>query len=497
MRFIESEGRDRSTASAQTWPPHANEMAVLIRGHAWDATPLGPIAGWPQSLRTAVDLILDAPLGMILLWGPDFVQIYNDGYRALMGAKHPQGLGQANRACWPEVWAFNEPIFTAVMAGESRAFSNQPLTLRRFGRDEEAWFDLNFSPARNEAGAVAGILVTVVETTDRVLAGQRLQQSQERLAAALKAGDLGVHDARPGTDEIFWDDTLRAMWALGPDEPVTYERFLQGVHPDDRDGVEQAMKAALDPSGDGVYFAEYRVLASPDEAPRWVQADGEVHFERGEPMRLIGTVSDITERKRAEAQRELLVDELNHRVKNTLAVVQALARQSLKTLPPGPFAAFEGRLQALSEAHDLLTQRNWDRTDLQDLAQAAAAATGSAPDRFQLSGPPVSLSPNQAVSLAMALHELSTNALKYGALSDERGRVTLRWWIDAGVLHLVWQEIGGPAVVPPQHRGFGTLMVEQSLAADLDGEVQLDFRPEGLRCALRAPLPCRAPGPAS
>jgi signal transduction histidine kinase/ActR/RegA family two-component response regulator len=155
------------------WPTGSSELAALVRHHDWSATPLGPIEQWPQSLRSVVQLVLESPLAMIVLWGDELIQIYNDGYRIVMAAKHPTGLGQPTRQCWPEVWRFNAPIYEAVFRGERRSFTDQRLRIERNGVPEDAWFDLTFSPVRDESSAIAGLLVTVVETTTKVLAQVR------------------------------------------------------------------------------------------------------------------------------------------------------------------------------------------------------------------------------------------------------------------------------------------------------------------------------------
>ncbi|MDP3416278.1 PAS domain-containing protein [Falsiroseomonas sp.] len=157
-------------------------MGALIRAHNWSATPLGSCDAWPAGLRATVDLVLGSPMAMVLLCGSDFVQIYNDGYARIMGPKHLAGLGQPNRVCWPEVWPFNEPIFAAVHRGETQSFENQKLTIERSGQQEDAWFNLTYSPLRYVGGAVPSILVIVVETTQRVLAERRETAERERMS---------------------------------------------------------------------------------------------------------------------------------------------------------------------------------------------------------------------------------------------------------------------------------------------------------------------------
>ncbi|NWG46454.1 MAG: PAS domain S-box protein [Alphaproteobacteria bacterium] len=176
------------TVPPPDWPFGTSALARLVRERDWAQTPLGPIAGWPAPLRTAVDLILDAPVAMIVLWGDDLVQIYNDAYREIMGSKHPEGLGQPNRDCWPEVWSFNAPIYEAVRAGQNRSYADQKLWLGGRGGMRPAYFDLSYSPLRERDGRVAGVLVTVVETTARVLAEgrQTFRLALERSLRALR-----------------------------------------------------------------------------------------------------------------------------------------------------------------------------------------------------------------------------------------------------------------------------------------------------------------------
>jgi PAS domain-containing protein len=156
------------------------EMDARTREHDWGETPLGVSTNWPQSLKSTVSLVLDAPLAMIVLWGPELVQIYNDGYATICGARHPKALGQRTRDCWPEVWKFNAPIYEAVQRGEARSFARQELTLTRSGAPETAWFDLTYSPLRDDMNAIAGVLVTVVESTGQVIAERRLAAEVQR-----------------------------------------------------------------------------------------------------------------------------------------------------------------------------------------------------------------------------------------------------------------------------------------------------------------------------
>lgn len=205
---------------------------------------------------------------------------------------------------------------------------------------------------------------------------------------------------------------------------------------------------------------------------------------------------EIERRRKAEEHQHLLINELNHRVKNTLAIVQSLAQQSFAgdKSPETSSRAFEARLSALSTAHNLLTRKNWEEASLSEtIATAVAAAAGEASERVSISGPEIILEPQTAVSVAMAAHELTTNALKYGALSVPKGKVTVNWRVDGPSdlrnLELEWVETDGPPVTVPTKRGFGSRMIERGLASQLRGTVSLNFATLGLTCTIRAPLP--------
>jgi two-component sensor histidine kinase len=196
------------------------------------------------------------------------------------------------------------------------------------------------------------------------------------------------------------------------------------------------------------------------------------------------------EEQRAHQRQQLMINELNHRVKNTLFTVQSLARQSLGRPADTPgLAAFTERLMALARAHDLLTQSAWEGADLKEILEEVLEPYI---DRTVLAGPPTALSPNAALALSMVFHELGTNAVKYGALSTPEGNVTVVWHVDPSARHrltLHWEERGGPSVQPPSRAGFGSRLIAASLKSDLAGEARIDYRPSGLVCVITLSLP--------
>lgn len=222
---------------------------------------------------------------------------------------------------------------------------------------------------------------------------------------------------------------------------------------------------------------------------------------RDESGALIGAINmliDISSVRRAEQHRQLLVNELNHRVKNALATVQSIALQSFgRGKADEAFRRFEERLVALSKAHDALTEEDWDSVRLNSiLSQTIFALHAYDRSRFDIAGPDVRLSPRTALSLAMAFHELCSNAAKFGALSNADGRVRVTWVIEpkdgARHIRISWAEEGGPAISPPDRRGFGSRLIERGLALELGGAVNLTFPAEGVRCDIAFPLTGRA-----
>ncbi|MET0339065.1 MAG: PAS domain-containing protein [Caulobacter sp.] len=336
----------------------------------------------------------------------------------------------------------------------------------------------------------------VVDLTDRRDAEERLVLREEQLRLATDAGDVGFWDVDLRTDGVEWSDRTRQMFGLRLNVPITLSDFYAGLHPADLVRVAEAFGRAINPDIRDDYDIEYRTVGLDDGIERWVAAKGKAIFAPdGTPLRAIGSTRDITERKTADEHLRLMVNELNHRVKNSLATVQAVAVQTFRgaTSLSQAKEAFTARLIAMSEAHDILTDENWEGADLKDVVAAAARLhAGEEPRRFIADGPQARLSPKTALSLAMALHELGTNAVKYGALSTPNGKVSVRWSVEgreAGRrLQLVWTESGGPTVSPPRRRGFGSRLMEKGLAAELGGQVTLSFDAAGVVCTIDAPL---------
>ncbi|HEY8579809.1 MAG TPA: PAS domain S-box protein [Beijerinckiaceae bacterium] len=324
-----------------------------MRTYDWAATPLGPEAGWPQSLRTALSIMLSSAFPTYLAWGPDLTSFYNDAYIPIMGDK-PSGLGRPFPEVWPEVWDVIGPITERAMTGEASYFEDLPLTLRRHGGPEATWFSFSYSPILDEAGGVGGVLCTVHETTQRVRAESDLRRSKAHLQAAVDLVDVSPYTWDPATGALDWDARLKTMWGLSPDAQVTMDLWMAAIHPEDRARVEAAVAHCLDPRGDGVYHAEYRVIGIEDGVERWVSTHGRTVFEGGEPARFTGAALDITIRKRADTalrESEERFRQFAENSSNTLWIVN-LGTMRFEYLNPAYESTWgEPRRQVLDDPH--------------------------------------------------------------------------------------------------------------------------------------------------
>ncbi|TFY93037.1 response regulator [Pseudomonas nabeulensis] len=302
-----------------------SETAALIARLDWAHSPLGEANDWPQSLRTAVDIVVHSPMPMLLLWGSQLTQLYNDGFAALAGNKHPEALGQPAHQTWPELESFTGPIYEAVLDGQVRTFTEQRFILQRNNRDTEIWLDLTYSPIRDESARVAGILVTAIETNERRKARHNTEQ---RLQLALAATDaVGTWDWDIGEDRFIADAHFAYLHGVDPSESgqLPISEYLHGVHPEDRGMVARSIKHCITFGTE--YAEEYRLMQANGQV-RWVFARGRCYKDhQGRPARFLGAALDLTERKHTEQALLNLNETLEERVaQRTQALAEANQR---------------------------------------------------------------------------------------------------------------------------------------------------------------------------
>jgi two-component sensor histidine kinase len=445
--------------------------------------------------------MLPAKAQIVLFWGPEFVALYNDAYAPTIGDKHPRALGRPARENWEELWGDLEPLLRRVLeTGETVFAKDRLFYIERHGYPENVYFDISYSPVQNQTGEIGGVLCIVNETTERVVAQRELARAQERLTQALSAaGMVGTFDWHVQTDTFHSDAHFAQMFSVDPakgEKGAPLAEYLAGIHPEDVERITEALNHAL--STGEKYVQEYRLLK--DGTIRWVEARGECLYDgNGKPSRFVGVVVDITNQKEAQERQRLLAWEANHRVKNLIAIFRgiiSLSARSART-PQEMAQSLRGRLDALMRAKDLIrpgimgTEAHSERTTVDAVVRTVLQPydDGTSRERIVVSGPDVPVGAKAVTSLALALHETATNAAKYGALSEPNGALRVKWETQGGDFHLEWEETGGPEIVaPPQAGGFGSVVTERSIAGQLGGKIEYDWRRSGLKLKVIVPI---------
>jgi PAS domain S-box-containing protein len=324
-------------------------------------------------------------------------------------------------------------------------------------------------------------------TAELERSNRQLQQSEERRNLALAAGKMGSWDWDLGRGDCAWDEGQRRIFGVDADFEATLPALRRLVHRDDWSMLYHALKHARRDAGS--QQVEFRICRSNGDVG-WCLGTVAASTDAAKQIaRISGVTIDITDRKEAEQRQLLLAREVDHRAKNALAVVHAIVSLTRADSIAQFVAAVEGRVQALARAHSLLSESRWQGANISDIVEEELAPY-RAPhfDRVKISGTSLSLDPSSAQALALALHELATNAAKYGALSKPSGRLQVSWSLTSGRLELRWIERGGPAPERTDTSGFGIRVIKASVEGQLDGKVEFDWRPDGLRCSVSVPL---------
>lgn len=596
------------------WP---GETARQIAEADWEKVGFLPPAEWPAGLKGMVGMIIRSPAAMVLLWGEQGLMIYNDAYAVLTQGVNKMALPVAD--AWPEIAEWNADMLRKVRGGHVETFQNQRMVLHRHGRQDTIYFDLAYSPALDDAGAIEGMMVVVNETTQEVLQDQ-IRCAEEARQRAMLDQMPGFAAVLTGPDHVFAyvNDTYRQIggdrdyigqpvrkvfpelesqgfFAILDQVYASGERYvaarseLQLSHNKQTSFLELLFEPIRDDGGEviGIFVGGYdsttvhravaslaereaflsEVLRSSTDCIKVLDLDGRLTFMSeggqkvmeiddfaavaecpwpsfwegegnqhakdaiaaaregrsakfiaeaktfkgnpkwwdvsvapilgadGKPAKILSVSRDTTELLQAQEQQRLLNAELGHRLKNVLTMVQAIASQTFRRAASVDEAAeaFAARLTAFGKATDVLTATAWDEASLKDIVASRLSAAEGFKDRIELVGGDVMVPGSAALALTLALHELATNACKYGALSNEDGKVLIHWGESADRsskrFRFEWKEVGGPPVSAPQRRGFGSRMIERSLQSYFDGSASLRFAPMGVEFAIDADLP--------
>lgn len=440
---------------------------------------------WMADLTPVLETALD---GVVVMRSDGVVVGWNSIAERIFGWQRTEAIGRLlSDLIIPERYreAHNRGLKTYRETGEGPVLNRHIEISALRSNGEEFAIELSITPT-----TVSGQLVFLGFLRDistRKAAEAALKKSEARLAATYNHAMVGIAEIDHGGRFLRANDQFSVMTGYTLEELRT-KTFFDITHPadvaKDRESFEEQWSG-----GHQHYTLEKRYIRK-DGGVIWVELVASlVQAQEGDEAYGVRIVRDVTDKKSAEEQQRLLLHELNHRVKNTLTVVQGLAHQTFKggAVPSDLIRSFEGRLAALAAAHNLLMKQTWEPTPISEAAEAALGPFQTA-GRLIFGGPPVLLTPSATVTLTLALHELATNAAKYGALSTDLGKVEMAWTTDDDALSLVWTERDGPTVAKPERTGFGTRLLQQAVARDLGGTVTIDFRPSGLVCIIAAPL---------
>jgi len=388
---------------------------------------------------------------------------------------------------YPDDLELDHLLCRRLDAGESD-FDVEKRYVRKDG--EAVWARTTVNVIHDALGRPLRHMAVIQDINARKRAEEDLKASKDRLELALNAAQLGSWQYDPRRRMFSGDARAQEIVDFAENE-APIEEVMKRVHPDDLEKVLAAIEASLDPVDPKRSATEFRIRRADGEI-RWVETLGLAYFEgAGSQRRAVsfgGTVQDITERKEREEKEHLLMREINHRAKNMLSVVDAIAHQTATKSPEDFVERFSERIQALSANQDLLVRNEWNGVEIADLVRAQLAhfadLIGS---RIAMHGPKLRLSPASAQAIGLALHELATNAGKYGSLSTDTGRVDVSWGTDGDTLTMSWTEHEGPPVSAPKRRGFGTIVMEAMAQRSVNGKVDLDYAPSGLTWRLTCP----------
>jgi two-component sensor histidine kinase len=503
------------------------EMAARIREHDWTDHPLGQPETWPAALRSALGIALNSAFPTCIYWGSELRLLYNDSWSLIPGPRHPSCLGKPAAEVWSDIWHVIEPQLTQVIStGEGLNVHDQLLPMRRFGIEEETYWNYNFTPIRLEDGSIGGIFNSGSETTGIVL-----QQRNTRFLLELSDLFRGVRDvelarARPlemlgrhlGADRVGLRQRTSERGELpvvelwtAPAVPTIpgevggstlaaglWRQLLDGhvIRLDGTDAKRRDMESEiLDFLNCGSAFAvpwveegETRAILFVHSLRKRQWVDLEIQTAESVLERMMGWI----ERTRATERERVLSREIDHRARNLLSVISAIVRLAQPEEPKVMQAKLIDRIAALAKTHSLLADQRWEPVALSRIIeQELAPYADSDAVAIEVAGPVVVLAPDHSQSIALILHELTTNAAKYGVLTEEGGKLEVHWAIaQKRHLRIEWIETRRGSIdgCTDFGEGFGSRLLRRVVRSQLQGELTYELTTAGLHCVIDMPL---------
>lgn len=515
-----------------------SEMARRIREFDWVNHPFGPVESWPQSLKSALGICLNSAFPTAIYWGSELRLLYNDAWAPIPGPRHPAALGSPAQQVWSDIWHVIEPQFTHLIAtGEGIFVEDQMLPMQRYGVPEETYWSYSFTPIRGADGAIEGVFNSGSETTRNVLLQRQMQflldlgeafrtsadlPSARRIAVEMLGRHIGA--TRVGIREIAADGddefVITEEWTGAGIEPVGKSVGVSDFGPWIGETLHSGRILRVDDIDTEDRLGEARTLlksmgVAAIVAVPWMEGGRLVAIifvhsknRRGWNDFQVTTAEKVLERtmlwmerERAAERERIMMREIDHRARNALAVAQSVVRLTLAEDIDTFREKIEDRITSLARAHTLFSSKRWEPIGFRTLLEQELApygASGSA--SVFMSGPPILLRPEQAQTLALLLHELTTNAAKYGALRTPGGSLDVTWDLGADdLLEIDWRERAAPGEETQQDHqrgGFGSTLLNRIVEQQPGGRIERRFEKSGLHCVLAVPLfpPVSKPG---
>ncbi|MEO1969861.1 MAG: HWE histidine kinase domain-containing protein [Sphingomonadaceae bacterium] len=468
----------------------AGEMERLISSYDWSSTALGKICDWPLELRTVVKLMLAMPTPVNIYCGPELTLLYNDAARNALGEKHPEALGNHGREVFGEIWEEVGPLIEGVYRdGMSCSVMNRKLPLERGPERVDNFFSFSLTPIRNEgSGGVIAVFNPFEETTAAHSAKRALRTSEQRFRTLIES-----------LPQLVWRATQSGKWTWASSQwmELTDQQddqwqgwgWLDAVHPEDRAKALAAWQNAIP---HGVLDEEWRIRDARSGRYHWFKSRATPLCNHGKFVEWVGTSTDVQDHAEVQRRQTMLLAELQHRVRNLLSMIRSIIRQSAdKYVDLDDYVAhLAGRIDAIARTQILLTRAGAEGVDFENLIHDELAAMAGE-KRFTASGPAVKISAKAAEVMTMVVHELATNSVKYGALGDAKP-ISTRWsaptFNGEHWFNFEWWENFDVPIAQPLRRGFGTELIEDRVAYELNGTGSIAMTATGIHAQVRFPL---------
>lgn len=473
------------------------DCGSLFRNLDWSATPLGHPDDWSVELKTLTNVMLGSLQPMLIVWGPSQTTLYNDGYAEMCGQRHPEGFGKPFQSLWYDIWDQVEPIISAAYAGQGTAMDDIEFTMHRNGYAEETHFAFSYTPVRDPWGTVLGMFCSCSEITAQVALRKAEKSQHDRMMQVLEYNP-GFICMLMGPTHVFEYANEEYYSTIGLGRDIIGKPVAEAVS----EVVRQGFIGILD----NVYrtgepFVAKDLLIELNRGPEGEKQSRYIDLVYQPMADSNGAVSgilvqgrDVTDLRAEQDRQALLSHELGHRLKNQLAMVQAIASQTLRNSPDLASARqrLSERISVLSDAHDTILEGGRGSSTVRQLvAQMTSLHDDLEHPRFKTAGPNLKIGSRPSLSLSLILHELATNAMKYGSLSVPSGVVELKWRI-AGEkrdqFEMTWVERNGPLVSLPEAPGSGSRLISAGLNGTIDSSVEFEYLPGGLKCKIACEL---------